>query len=385
MDVKKSSIFLLCLFWGNVVASTIQQNSDLQNQIKKQGIRIDTIKEEIGSFTGSMEEKAEEITGLKGELNQLKSTVGELEETFALIKDTVDKIFSISEFQLRFLSKTLTSCEDLKGYGISESGRYFINGGIEIETQNPPIEVQCEFHSDGTVVTILKNNNISVTDCYDVKENGFNLPGIYELEIDSSTKVKAFCDVQGYTVIQSRGQFGNPKDYFSGNWNKYKMGFGVPGKEHWIGLDTIHKLTTRQGKTMKLKISMERFSGEEATEYYDSFNIKDETGLYKLNVSGYHGNGGDGLTRGHILNGMSFSTPDKDNDKWGSNCASDPGQGAGSGWWFKACRNVNPNGLNYGHAKTTSVAMVWYYWGNKYESLKTITMAIRRADIPGDN
>ena len=98
------------------------------------------------------EEKAEEIS-------KLKSTVGELEETFALIKDTVDKIFSISEFQLRFLSKTLASCEDLKGYGISESGRYFINGGIEIETQNPPIEVRCEFNSDGTVVTILKNNN----------------------------------------------------------------------------------------------------------------------------------------------------------------------------------------------------------------------------------
>ena len=98
------------------------------------------------------EEKTEEIS-------KLKSTVGELEETFALIKDTVDKIFSISEFQLRFLSKTLASCEDLKGYGISESGRYFINGGIEIETQNPPIEVQCEFNSDGTVVTVLKNDN----------------------------------------------------------------------------------------------------------------------------------------------------------------------------------------------------------------------------------
>ena len=105
------------------------------------------------------EEKAEEITKLKGELTQLKSSVGELEETFALIKDTVDQIFSISEFQLRFLSKNLTSCEDLKALGISVSGRYFINGGIEIDTQNPPIEVRCEFNSDGTVATILKNNN----------------------------------------------------------------------------------------------------------------------------------------------------------------------------------------------------------------------------------
>ena len=108
--------------------------------------------------------------------------------------------------------------------------------------------------------------------------------------------------------------------------------------------------------------------------------------MYKLNVSGYHGNGGDGLTAGHVINGVSFSTPDRDNDKHSSlNCASSSGNGAGSGWWFNACLNVNPNGLNHGHAKMSYVSMVWYYWGNKGECLKTITMAIRRADIPGDN
>ena len=110
-----------------------------------------------------------------------------------------------------------------------------------------------------------------------------------------------------------------------------------------------------------------------------------QTGLYKLNVSGYHGNGGDGLTGSYPLHGYSFSTPDRDNDEWSNNCASSSSHGAGSGWWFRNCLNVNPNGLNYGHAKGTNAAMVWWYWGNKYESLKTITMAIRRADIPGDN
>ena len=113
-----------------------------------------------------------------------------------------------------------------------------------------------------------------------------------------------------------------------------------------------------------------------------------QTALYKIDVSGYHGNGGDGLTgRSYSLNGMPFSTPDQDNDNWfgNLNCASDPGQGAGSGWWFNACLHVNPNGLNHGHAKTGTVAsMVWYRWGRKWESLKTISMAIRRADIPGD-
>ena len=54
MDVKKSWLILLCLLGGNALASSVQPNADLQHLIKKQGIRIDAIKEEIGSFTGSM-------------------------------------------------------------------------------------------------------------------------------------------------------------------------------------------------------------------------------------------------------------------------------------------------------------------------------------------
>ena len=101
-----------------------------------------------------------------------------------------------------------------------------------------------------------------------------------------------------------------------------------------------------------------------------------------MNFSGYHGNGGDGL---QDINGTSFSTPDRDiDDSYSLNCASDSGYGGGSGFWFKACLMVNLNGLNHGHAKKSHVSMSWYYWGDKHESLKTITMAIRRADIPGD-
>ena len=103
-----------------------------------------------------------------------------------------------------------------------------------------------------------------------------------------------------------------------------------------------------------------------------------------LNVSSYHGNGGDGL-QGYNLNGVSFSTPERDHDTSSRNCASNPNQGGGSGWWFHNCLHVNLNGLNHGHAKKSFVSMQWYYWGKRNENLKTITMAIRRADIPGDN
>ena len=67
-------------------------------------------------------------------------------------------------------------------------------------------------------------------DCYAVKEAGKQLPGVYELKLDSDTKVKVVCDQQGWTVFQSRGQFGNPKDFFNKNWLEYKMGFGESGE-----------------------------------------------------------------------------------------------------------------------------------------------------------
>ena len=42
--------------------------------------------------------------------------------------------------------------------------------------------------------------------------------------------VSTFCTNDGWTVIQSRGQFGNPPDYFSKKlWSEYVAGFGTPG------------------------------------------------------------------------------------------------------------------------------------------------------------
>ncbi len=42
--------------------------------------------------------------------------------------------------------------------------------------------------------------------------------------------VQTYCTEDGWTVIQSRGQFGNPKDFFSAKlWTDYVAGFGTPG------------------------------------------------------------------------------------------------------------------------------------------------------------
>ena len=55
---------------------------------------------------------------------------------------------------------------------------------------------------------------------------------------------------------------------------------------------------------------------------------------YLLHISGYSGTAGDSMTSPGAgnLNGMKFSTPDRDNDKHGTFCAKTYKQG----WWFNA-------------------------------------------------
>ena len=47
-------------------------------------------------------------------------------------------------------------------------------------------------------------------------------------------------------------------------------------KEYWIGLDVMNKLTNRGDRPMQLRVKLERFSGEKATNYYDTFKIGNE-------------------------------------------------------------------------------------------------------------
>ena len=37
---------------------------------------------------------------------------------------------------------------------------------------------------------------------------------------------------ESWIVVQSRGQFGNPDDYFVRNWTQYENGFGVRASDH---------------------------------------------------------------------------------------------------------------------------------------------------------
>ena len=61
------------------------------------------------------------------------------------------------------------------------------------------------------------------------------------------------------------------------------------------------------------------------------FRVEDEDKGYLLNIGGYFGTAGDSMTNGsYSVNGMKFSTHDRDNDLCSCNCA----QAWTGGWWF---------------------------------------------------
>ena len=68
-------------------------------------------------------------------------------------------------------------------------------------------------------------------DCQDIQnELGSNFTaGVFEIFINF-VPTEVYCDEDGFTVIQSRGQFGNPMDYFFREWKDYLKPFGTPGK-----------------------------------------------------------------------------------------------------------------------------------------------------------
>ena len=161
----------------------------------------------------------------------------------------------------------------------------------------------------------------------------------------------AYCTDDGWTIFQSRGQFGNPANYFYKGWADYLNGFGTPGEEAWLGLNMIYQLTNLQ--TYRLRVKLKAPNEEIGYAFYETFKLENSVsailvffhwGLklrntvvspnssqaktqndsktinhsflfsqdaFNLSISGFSGAAGDPFTNSH--QGMGFSTYDQIN------------------------------------------------------------------------
>ena len=191
-----------------------------------------------------------------------------------------------------------------------------------------------------------------------------------------------------WTVIQRRGQYNNPQDYFYKTFIEYEEGFGSVDKELWIGLKNMRDLT-KEGQ-WQLRVDLTDWDGKTYFARYDSFAVGPGP-RYQLEISGYEGRKsslGDSLIaegepsdwhQDH--NGMAFSTKDKDEDKYRGGSCAESFKGA---WWFNECHFVHLNGLNYPRqliGDETSKGVVWYHGkvrGDTFKTWREAVMKIRK-------
>lgn len=183
-------------------------------------------------------------------------------------------------------------------------------------------------------------------------------------------------DIDGgnWLVVQKRF---DGSENFERDWLAYENGFGEMNSEFWLGLKKLHQLTDQD--RYELRVDLEDWEGNTRFAKYRNFHIEGSDENYRLMISGYSGNAGDAFTiDGVNLNGMAFTTADRDNDKHSSkNCAVDyPG-----GWWFKNCFRVHLNARYYHQSSVPNwQGLNWNTWRGKTYSLKKVEMKIRKKE-----
>ena len=154
------------------------------------------------------------------------------------------------------------------------------------------------------------------------------------------TTLATYCDMTtddgGWIVIQR-----NKKDSsvnFNKNWADYEKGFGSLSTEFWYGISAIHCLTQRG--QWEMRVDYQKNDKTWSYLHYNQFSVGSASEEYPLTVGGFTGVGNDRFNQPpYPHNGMNFSTPDNDNDKWSSNCAAN----YKSGWWYNNCYHININ------------------------------------------
>lgn len=207
-------------------------------------------------------------------------------------------------------------------------------------------------------------------DCDEMYRNVSTKSGVYNI-FAITASFEAYCDMDTaggrWTVIQRRM---DGTVNFLRPWDQYKVGFGNASGEYWLGLENLHLLTKK--RKYELRVDMEDFGGYKVFAQYSSFSVASEASGYKLHVSGFRNGGAGDSLKYH--NGMKFSTFDKDQDRWGKNCAST----YFSPFWANACLHTNPNGLYlWGPTQHSTAGVFWHHWRGSTYSLKSIAMKIR--------
>ena len=180
-------------------------------------------------------------------------------------------------------------------------------------------------------------------------------------------------DGGGWTVFHRR--MDGTEDFYRG-WNDYVSGFGTFDHEFWLGLNSIHRLTSNRNTPVELRIDLSDYDGLSRYAKYSDFRVGNAETSYRMDIdkNTYYGDAGNSFL---YHSGHPFTTRDHDNDGMTSgNCA----QTFKGGWWYNQCLSCNLNGLYLiGHLEHSQYAsgIIWDDWKGFYYSLRVAEMKLR--------
>ncbi|NP_001373264.1 angiopoietin-2 isoform d precursor [Homo sapiens] len=362
-----------------VLENIMENNTQWLMKVLNQTTRLELQLLEHSLSTNKLEKQ---ILDQTSEINKLQDKNSFLEKKVLAMEDKhIIQLQSIKEEkdQLQVLvSKQNSIIEELEKKIVTAT----VNNSVLQKQQHDLMETVNNLltmmsTSNSKDPTVAKEEQISFRDCAEVFKSGHTTNGIYTLTFPNSTEeIKAYCDMEagggGWTIIQRR-EDGSVD--FQRTWKEYKVGFGNPSGEYWLGNEFVSQLTNQQRYV--LKIHLKDWEGNEAYSLYEHFYLSSEELNYRIHLKGLTG------TAGKISSisqpGNDFSTKDGDNDKCICKCS----QMLTGGWWFDACGPSNLNGMYYPQRQNTNKfnGIKWYYWKGSGYSLKATTMMIRPADF----
>ena len=210
-------------------------------------------------------------------------------------------------------------------------------------------------------------------DCKEHHLQGERINGLYKINKNiNGYVIQVFCDQitdgGGWTVVQRRM---DGSENFFRNWTEYKLGFGQLHREHWLGNENIYLLTAQaffKGSEVRFDMMAKDQSNMKWAKY-SSFEVDNEPTGYTLHVSGFSGNVEERFT---FVDGMKFTTYDRDQDKYTSGNCAVYSYGAG---WYNICNYVNINGQydRFQRESDTEKVLKWHP-----HRLTFVEMKIRR-------
>ena len=219
--------------------------------------------------------------------------------------------------------------------------------------------------------TGTKYYSIFPTDCADLYAMGARDSGVYTVKLLSKFKRDVYCVMDryggGWMVFQRR--YDGSVEFPTRNWEEYKNGFGNSDGEYWLGNEMLHLLTTSQPHDYMV----------EGVSFQDEINYKKIRNVVINGEDDYYrivydlasiDNTYTSTEYGTNMQGMKFTTKDKDNDNKGDgNCAERYG-----GWWLNDYHQEAMNGV-FQQEETTAgtnynFGIMWKGWKNYEKSLK---------------